>query len=112
MTRDYYVAWLLICKDEGRKRPQAEGFFNKGIALAKDYVPLYFAMTDYLMPLYYPGTEPEKSMKTWANRFPGKKGNVLYAYLMREDATNYPWPQFHRSRTWIIPGQSADCWGE
>jgi hypothetical protein len=47
------------------------------------------------MPIGHPGIGPEKPMKAWANRFPGTQGDVLYAYLMREDAAYYPWPQFH-----------------
>lgn len=90
----FYVDWLKICKEQGSKKPQAEWFFYKGLGIAKEYVPLYIAMTDYLMPFYHPEVEPEKSMKKWADRFPGPRGDALYAYVMREDATNYPWPQF------------------
>jgi hypothetical protein len=90
----FYVAWLKICKAQGSPRQEAEWFFYKGVGIAKEYVPLYIAMTDYLMPYEHAEVEPEKSMKTWANRFPGPRGDALYGYLLREDATNYPWPQF------------------
>jgi hypothetical protein len=91
---DYYVEWLKICEMQGSPRPQAQWFFNKGLAIAKEYVPLYVTMTEYLMPSYHPGVEPEKSMKNWANRFPGEKGDALYAFVLREDSLNYPWMQF------------------
>ncbi len=92
----YYIAWLVICKAERSPRPQAQWFFSRGLAVTRQYVPLYYKMTDYLMPIVHSRAEPEKSMKFWANRYPGEQGDLLYAYLMREDATNYPWPDFHK----------------
>ncbi len=91
---DCYVEWLQICQMQGSTRPQAQWFFNKGLAIAKEYVPLYVAMTEYLMPSDHPEVEPEKSMKKWADRFPGEKGDALYAFVMHEDSQNYPWTKF------------------
>jgi tetratricopeptide (TPR) repeat protein len=87
---EYYLCWLRICL--ARQMPAAEmwGYFNQGVAVAREYVPLYSAACDYLMPtIGGKQGEEEGDIKQWADEWPGPKGDALYAYLLMDIASQY-----------------------
>jgi hypothetical protein len=87
---EYDVCWITIC--EYRRMPPGAmwGYFNQGVTIAREYMPLYTTACDYLMPnVAGKQGEEERDIKQWANQWPGRKGNALYAYLLMDIASQY-----------------------
>ena len=83
----YYDDWIEVCLLEGRSKEEMFGYFNKGIAIAKEYEALYLSAANYLTERWYgEHGEREAWMKTWADGFPGEKGDILYAFMLSSDA--------------------------
>ena len=92
---EYYVDWLKVCCEQGKSKDETYWYMNKGTDLAKEYVPIYTTMAHYLLPNvkgygeHGKPKELEEAIKEWADRFPGDKGDILYAYLLSTDAGYY-----------------------
>jgi len=88
---NYFRLWLMIALGEGWSHSQTNRYFEKGIAVAPEYYPIYNSMAYYLLPKWH-GEENDLELfaKTAADRFPGEKGDQLYARLiwMKADETD------------------------
>ena len=84
---EYYYLWLTLCLGEERSKPETLRYFQKGVDLEKEFYPLYHNAAYYLLPRWYgEAGERERFMTAAADSFPPAKGDVLYAYLARDDA--------------------------
>jgi hypothetical protein len=86
---EYYDEWISICLLTGPEKSVTEDYFAKGVALAKEYFPLYDSMVNYLLPRWYGAAgEADTFITTSAQGFQGDKADALYAYLTYTDTEN------------------------
>jgi len=87
---EYYVCWLRVCAAQRMQAGEMWGYFNQGVAVTREYTPLYIAACNYLMPtIGGKQGEQERDIKQWADGWPGSKGDALYAYLLMDIASRY-----------------------
>jgi hypothetical protein len=86
---EYYETWIRISLLSGANTATVEDYFNKGVALAKDYLPLYSSTVKYLLPKWYGGAgEVEAFINKSANNFPPEKADIFYAYMTYGEASD------------------------
>jgi hypothetical protein len=86
---EYYHCWIEVCLLTGPDKAITQGYFEKGIAIAKEYYPLYSSMVNYLLPRWYGQQgEADNFIANAANGFPADKADVIYAYLTYDEAEN------------------------
>ena len=86
---EYYNAWISVCLLTGPDKSVTEDYFAKGAALAKEYLPLYDSMVNYLLPRWYgQAGEADDFIAKSAQGFPADKADVLYAYLTYDETEN------------------------
>ncbi len=85
-----YTEWLETGMGLDYKHDQEETLFEKGVALAPDYYPLYDAMATYLAPRWHgKGRDLEDFFKRAWDKSKGVCGDALYAALVSEHVNEY-----------------------
>jgi hypothetical protein len=85
-----YLCQISVSKGLGQPRAAMEDAFSRGVAIDPDYLPLYSAKANFLMPKWYgkPG-DWEHFAAEAADKRGGDEGDVLYMYIVRSVSDDY-----------------------
>lgn len=83
----YFCVWLTIAMGQGWSLSQMNRYFEGGVAIAKEYSPLYWYKGEILLPKWQGDEDDLEDFATEAaNHLPGEKGDLLYARLIMRKA--------------------------
>ncbi len=97
---EYFRIYLTAIRGQSRPGEEANACFEKGIAFAKEYYPLYGTHAYFLLPRWYGEKgDRERFAVKMADTFAPEKGDIFYAYLIYSRASFDKDTEF---KTWTV----------